>query len=61
MNKWTEILLGLILIVAPILVAGYTTWGVWPAALAVLKGGIFWILAGLGVLFLLLGISDLKE
>ena len=65
MNKWTELLLGLILIIAPILVAFYSqTWGAWnfwTAAGMFFKGGLFWALVMVGVLFVLLGISDLKE
>ncbi len=59
MNKWAEILLGLILIVAAILVAFYfPSW--LSAALVVLKGGILWAVLGLGLLFVMLGISELK-
>jgi len=60
MNKWLELLIGLILVIAPILAAAYyPSW--WLAALTVLKGSIFWAVIGLGALFILLGISDLKE
>jgi hypothetical protein len=59
MNKWLEILLGLILIVAPIVVAlSFGNW--WNAAITVLEGGILWAVLGIGLLFVLLGISDLK-
>ncbi len=65
MNKWLEILLGLILVVGAILVAFYSLgWGAWnfgTAAWEVLKGGIVWAVIGLGFLFLMLGISDLKD
>lgn len=64
MNKWLELLIGLILVVAPILVAFWwpTTapWGFGPAAITFLKGGVFWFLVGIGALFVLLGISDMK-
>ena len=66
MNKWLELLLGLILIVVPIYVAwGFpnthqlASWGV--ATMTVLKGGIIWFAIMIGLLFLMLGISDLKE
>ncbi|MBM3230330.1 hypothetical protein FJZ22_01585 [Candidatus Pacearchaeota archaeon] len=60
MNKWLEILLGLILIIVPVGLA-LSTWPLWwTNALIVLTGGLFWGLIGLGLLFLLLGISDLK-
>ncbi|VVB78343.1 Uncharacterised protein [uncultured archaeon] len=60
MNKWLEILIGLILIVAAVYVfLTFSSWG--QAALTVLKGGIVWFVVLIGLLFLLLGISDLKE
>jgi len=63
MNKWLEILLGLILIIVPIVLVFpgmyLASWGV--AALVFLKGGIVWFAIMLGLLFLLLGISDLKD
>jgi len=59
MNKWLEILVGLILIVAVVLTAFYfPSW--LSAALVVLKGGILWFILGIGVLFVMLGISELK-
>tara|TARA_Y100000310_G_scaffold282495_1_gene303781 strand:- start:3104 stop:3313 length:210 start_codon:yes stop_codon:yes gene_type:complete len=68
MNKWTELLLGLILVIGAILIAFYSqAWSVagfsltfWTPAWTFLKGGIFWFVVMLGVLFILLGISDLK-
>jgi hypothetical protein len=60
MNKWLEILLGLILVIIPILIAiNFLTWG--EAAISFLKGGIICFVVLIGLLFLLLGISDLKE
>jgi len=58
----------LILILAPILIAFYSqSWAVfgisldfWSPAWDFLKGGIFWFILMIGVLFVLLGISDLK-
>ncbi len=67
MNKWLEILIGLILVIGAILVAWYSEgwWGsFWDfknAAWVFLKGGLFWMIALIGLLFLMLGISDLKE
>ena len=59
MNKWLKILIGLILIVAAVYVfMTFVSWG--QAALTVLKGGIVWLVILVGLLFLLLGISDLK-
>jgi len=63
MNKWLEIILGLILVV----VAVYAwisqpggIWGLGDAALTFFKGGIVWFVILIGLLFLVLGISDLK-
>jgi hypothetical protein len=65
MNKYFEIIIGLVLLVIPIIVSfgvfGTPTWGFGEAALVVLKGGIVWGLILLGLLFLILGISDLKD
>jgi len=64
MNKWVELLLGLILVIAAILVWYYTLgegfWNFGTAAWEVLKGGIIWFVIGIGALFILLGISDIK-
>ena len=68
MNKWSELLLGLILVIGAIVIAFYSqswfAWGVslnfWTSAWMVLKGGIFWGIVMVGILFILLGISDLK-
>ncbi len=70
MNKWTELLLGLILVIAPIWVAFLSgtqnwtwlgiSWNFWRAAGMFFLGGLFWMVVMIGVLFILLGISDLK-
>jgi hypothetical protein len=68
MNKWLEILGGLILVIVPIVIAFYsqawTAWGIsldfWNSAWVVLKGGIFWAVVGVGALLVLLGLSELK-
>lgn len=64
MNKWMELFIGLILIVGSIVVAWYSqtwgTWNFWMAAGEFFKGGLFWFVIMIGVLFVLLGISDLK-
>ncbi|NCO11736.1 hypothetical protein CO038_02170 [Candidatus Pacearchaeota archaeon CG_4_9_14_0_2_um_filter_39_13] len=64
MNKWSELLLGLILIIIPIVIAWYSQswpgWDFWSAAGTFFKGGLFWFIVIIGVLFVLLGISDLK-
>jgi hypothetical protein len=69
MNKWLEILLGLILLIGAILVAFYSVpWVLFgksfnflTPAWIVLKGGLFWLVFLIGLLFIILGISDLKE
>ncbi|MEM3113371.1 MAG: hypothetical protein QXI33_03025 [Candidatus Pacearchaeota archaeon] len=71
MNKWAEILIGLILVIGSILIAWYSgvmqwnwlgiSWDFRHAAWITLKGGIFWGVFFIGLLFLLLGISDLKN
>ena len=60
MNKWLEILIGLILIIVPVLVAiSFSNWGA--ATIAFLEGAVVVFVALIGLLFLMLGISDLKE
>ncbi|MFA5174063.1 MAG: hypothetical protein WC438_02685 [Candidatus Pacearchaeota archaeon] len=60
MNKWLEILLGLILIILPVYAAMiYSSWGA--ATIAFLKGGVICFIVLIGLLFLMLGISDLRE
>ncbi|MBD3247366.1 hypothetical protein GF378_01980 [Candidatus Pacearchaeota archaeon] len=63
MNKWLELLIGLILVVVAVAEWGldYTGLSFGAAALEVLKGGVVWFVIMLGLLFILLGISDLKE
>ncbi|MBS3080065.1 hypothetical protein J4221_01215 [Candidatus Pacearchaeota archaeon] len=69
MNKWVEILLGLVLITVAVLVWGFSgNWAIGKisfdfgsAAWDFLKGGLVWFVIMIGLLFLLLGISELKE
>jgi len=65
MNKWLELLFGLILLNGAILVWFFTRgvpfWDFGTAAWEFLKGGAVWFLIMIGLLFILLGISDLKE
>ncbi len=71
MNKWAEILLGLILLVGAILVAWASSVYAWTLfgkdfnflypAWVFLKGGLFWFVVMVGGLLVLLGISDLKD
>ena len=66
MNKWTELLFGLILVIVAILVWGYSPqwgsfWDFGTAAWEFFKGGLIWFVIMIGLLFIMLGISDLKE
>lgn len=65
-NKWIELLAGLVIVIAVIAFAWYSAaWGAFwnfrHAAWELLKGGVFWGVLGIGVLFIVLGISDLKD
>lgn len=60
MNKWLELLVGLILILVPIWAAiSFASWGA--ATISFLKGGVIVFVILIGLLFVMLGISDLKE
>ena len=59
MNKWLELLLGLVLLLAPISIAWGTGWSV--AALEFIKGGIVVGVALIGLMFIMLGISDINS
>jgi len=71
MNKWVEILSGLILLIGMILIAWFSSAYSWTlfgkdfdflhSAWIFLKGGIFWLVTFVGILLILLGISDLKN
>jgi len=66
MNKWVEILVGLILVVAAIYAWGFSGrwgefWNFGTAAWEFFKGGLVWFVIMIGLLFIMLGISDLKE
>ena len=67
MNKWLELLMGLILLNGAILLAwfsgewGGAFWNFKNATWEFFKGGIVWFVIMIGLLFIMLGISDLKE
>jgi len=66
MNKWLELLVGLILVIVPIWVwIASLNWGAFwnfgSAAWLLLKGVAIWGILLIGLLFIMLGISDLKE
>jgi energy-converting hydrogenase Eha subunit C len=62
MNKWLELIVGLILLVGVIALVfpgmPLESWG--NAALTVLKGGLVWIVALVGLILIILGISEIK-
>ena len=61
MNKLVSILFGLILLAAGIFVWGNNWAGFGDAALAFLQGGIVWLVLLIGLMLVILGISDLKD
>ncbi|MCX6747009.1 MAG: hypothetical protein NTU63_02645 [Candidatus Pacearchaeota archaeon] len=66
MNKWTEILLGLILLNGAIFVWSFSQqwggfWNFGSAAWEFFKGGLVWFVILIGFILIMLGISDLKE
>jgi hypothetical protein len=71
MNKWVELLLGLILLVGVILIGWASSAYAWTlfgkdinflhAAWIFLKGGLFWFVAMVAFLLIVLGINDLRE
>jgi ammonia channel protein AmtB len=61
MNKWLELLVGLILVIVAVVVWMQNYWNFGTAALDFFRGGLVWLVLGIGALFILLGISDLKE
>ena len=71
MNKWLELVLGLVLFVGAIVVAWASSAYSWAlfgkdfnflsASWIFLKGGIFWFIVMMGLLLIMLGISDLKD
>ena len=61
MNKWIELLIGLVFIIGPIYVVMTPIFASWAAAtLAVIKGGIVLMLIMIGLGLFFTGISDLK-
>ena len=65
MNKWTELLVGLILLIGAVAAWIMTPelgsfWNFGAAAWEFFKGGLVWFVIMIGLLFILLGISDLK-
>ncbi len=67
MNKWFELLIGLVLVNAVIFLAWFsgdwfgTFWNFKHATWEFFKGGLVWFLLMIGFLLIVLGISDLKD
>jgi hypothetical protein len=66
MNKWIELVIGLILVNLSIYIFAFSFqwgdfWNFRHAAWILVKGGIFWGIVFAGILFVILGISDLKD
>lgn len=66
MNKWTELLLGLVVLLGAIIFTWYsagwgTFWNFRHAAWEFLKGGVIWMVALIGLVLIVLGINDLRE
>jgi hypothetical protein len=61
MNKWIELLVGLVLVIASIVFATLIWPSWWTSALSFLKGALFWLVLGVGLLFILLAIADIKD
>ncbi len=63
MNKWLELILGLVLLVGTIALVfpgmPLEPWGV--SALNFLKGALVWIVALIGLVLIILGISEMKD
>ena len=61
MNKWLSILIGLILLVLSIYFVGLNVWGMRYAAITIFKGMIVWVIFFIGLLLIILGITDLND
>lgn len=61
MDKFLELLIGLVFLLVPIYVWIINLWSVGDAATSFFKGGLVWLLILIGIIFILLGISDLKD
>lgn len=61
MNKIIQILIGLILILAPVYVLIINWIGIGGAILTLIKGGITLLILLIGILLVIIGINDLRE
>lgn len=59
MNKWLELIIGIVLVIVPIFCAlKFLNWGI--ATVHFLMGAVIIGIALIGILLLVLGISDIK-
>ncbi len=71
MNKWAELILGLVILIVMILIGWASSAYSWTllgkdfnflhSAWIFLKGGVFLFVTLIAILFILLGINDIKE
>lgn len=71
MNRWTELLLGLILLLGVVVVGWFSSVYGWTlfgksfdflnAGWVLLKGGVFWVVFFIGLFLIILGINDLRD
>ncbi len=66
MNKWVELLIGLLIVVGLIIFTlSSSYWGAFwnfkHAAWEFLKGGIVWLIGIVGLALIVLGINDLRQ
>jgi len=71
MNKWSELFIGLILLLGTIVIAWFSSAYDWTlfgksfdflhSAWIVLKGAVFWFVFFIGLLLIILGISDMRN
>jgi len=66
MNKWAELLIGLVILLGIILFAWFspslgTFWDFKHAAWEFVKVGFIWFVIGIGLIFIVLGLNDLRS
>ncbi|MEM4325898.1 MAG: hypothetical protein QXU40_01190 [Candidatus Pacearchaeota archaeon] len=71
MNKWIEIILGLVILVIGVIIAWASSEYSWTifgkdlnflhSAWIFLKGGLFWFVIMISIILIIIGINDLKE
>ncbi len=55
-----KVVLGIIIILIPIYLFVGNVWGLWSATWALIKGGVALLVLLIGLIFVLIGFSDLK-